>query len=66
MKFNEMVQDILANKYDVTVAIEKIAEYVTEVNENVDYPYTDQTADRSDAMDVADMYYAENLYCPNF
>lgn len=64
--FSKMVQDELASKYDVTVAIEDIAEYVTEVNENVDHPYTDETADRSDAVDVADMYYAENLYCPKF
>lgn len=64
--FSEMVQDELASKYDVAVAIEDIDKYIAEVNENVDHPYTDETANRFDAMDVADMYYAENLYCPNF
>lgn len=64
--FSEMVQDELGFAYDVAVAIEDIEKYIAEVNKNVDHPYTDETADRSDAMDVADMYYAENLYCPNF
>lgn len=64
--FSEMIQDELASKYDVAVAIEDIDKYIAEVNENVDHPYTDETANRFDAMDVADMYYAENLYCPNF
>lgn len=64
--FSEMIQDELASKYDVAVAIEDIDKYIAEVNENVDHPYTDETANRFDAMDVTDMYYAENLYCPNF
>ena len=64
--FSEMVQDELASKYDVAVAIEDIAKYIACVNENVDHPYTDETVSRFDAMDVADMYYAENLYCPKF
>ena len=57
--FSEMVQDELGFAYDVAVAIEDIEKYIAEVNKNVDHPYTDETASKFDAMEIADAYYVD-------
>lgn len=59
--FAKRVQEYLKYEWNCQVGLDDLIDYIEQVNENVDYPFTEDS-DEQDVEMVAQMYYQEEVW----